>query len=199
MSDGTASQFLRLFIALSVPEDVRREIERAQGQLRRAVAPGAIRWTRPEQFHITLKFLGDVPSEQVAALERSVSTVCSGCPALRLSARGIGFFPGAQEPRVIWAGAGDNDGQLAELHRRMDEAVRRFVPAGKAERFAGHITLGRFKPGRRAAVEKLQERVVALRDRQFGDWLAGNVEIVRSELTSAGAAHTPLALIPLAG
>jgi len=199
MSGGNASGFLRLFIALAVPVDVRKEIGRAQGQLRRSAPPGAIRWTRPEQFHVTLKFLGDVPSEQVEALEQSVSKVCSSHPAIRLLARGIGFFPSAQKPRVIWAGTDDNGGRLAELHRQVDEAVRLFAPAAKAERFAGHITLGRFKPGRHAAVEKLQERVKFLRDRQFGDWLAGEVEIVRSELTSAGAMHTPLASFPLAG
>jgi RNA 2',3'-cyclic 3'-phosphodiesterase len=199
MSDDHSSAFLRLFIALAVPVDVRREIERAQAQLRRSAPPGAIRWARPEQFHLTLKFLGDVPSGQVAALEESVSRVSSSCPALQLSARGIGFFPGAQKPRVIWEGAGDHGGQLLELYRQMEEAVRPFAPAGKAERFAGHITLGRFKPGRHAVVEKLLERATLLRDWHYGDWLAGEVEIVRSELTSTGAAHTPLALFPLAG
>ncbi len=199
MSGDNASAFLRLFIAVAVPLDVRKEIERAQGQLRRSAPPGAIRWTRPEQFHVTLKFLGEVPSALVAALEQSVSKVCSNCPAMQLSASCIGFFPSAQRPRVIWAGAGDNRRRLAELYRQMDEAVRPIAPAGKPERFAGHITLGRFKPGRHTAIEKLLERATTLRDRQFGDWLAGEVEIVRSELTSAGAMHTPLASFPLAG
>jgi 2'-5' RNA ligase len=199
MFDDHPSPFLRLFLALAVPLDVRKEIGRAQGQLRRLAPPGAIRWTQPEQFHVTLKFLGDVPAEQVAALEQAVSGVCSGSPAQRLSARGIGFFPNAQKPRVIWAGTGDDRGQLAELHRQLDEAVRPFAPAGKPERFAGHITLGRFKSGRHAAVETLLERATVLRDRHFGDWLAGEVAIVRSELTSAGARHTPLATFPLAG
>jgi 2'-5' RNA ligase len=199
MSEDNPSAFLRLFIALAVPLAVRKEIGRAQSQLQRATRPGVIRWTRPEQFHVTLKFLGDVPSEQVAALEQSVARVCSGFQALRLSAQGIGFFPGAQKPRVIWAGIDDDNGQLSELYRKMDEAVQPFAPAGKPERFAGHITLGRFKPGRHAAVGGLLERATVLRERHFGDWPAGEVEIVRSELTSTGARHTPLATFPLSG
>jgi len=191
--------FLRLFIAIAIPPDVRQEIGRAQGQLKLDTAPGAIRWTRPEQFHVTLKYLGDVPAAQVAALEKAVATVCAGCPNLQLTARGIGFFPNAQRPRVIWAGAEDDSGQLTELHRQLDDAVRPFAPAEKPGKFSGHITLGRFKPGRHAAVEKLLERVTVFRDRQFGGWLAGEVEIVRSELTSTGAMHTPLATCPLAG
>ena len=106
MSDENSPAFLRLFIAIAVPPDVQKEIGRAQGQLRRSVPPGAIRWTRPDQFHVTLTFLGDVPAAQVAALEKSVSGVCAGFPALRLSANGVGFFPSEQKPRVIWAGAG---------------------------------------------------------------------------------------------
>jgi 2'-5' RNA ligase len=197
-SDNPSPAFLRLFIAIAVPPDVQKEIGRAQGQLRRNSPPGAIRWTRPEQFHVTLKYLGDVPAGQVAALEKSVSTVCAGLPALRLSAHGVGFFPSVQKPRVVWAGADDDSGQLAELFRQMDEAVRPFAPAEKPGKFAGHITLGRFKPGHRWAIERLLERATALRDRRFGDWRAGEVEIVRSELTSEGALHTPLASCPLA-
>ena len=176
---------------------MRQEIARAQSQLRRHAPPGAIRWTRPEQFHVTLKFLGDVPAAQVAALKESVSKVCTGFPALPLAAHGIGFFPGAQKPRVIWAGANDDSGQLAELFRQLDEALRPFAPAEKPQRFTGHITLGRFKPGHHCSISKLLERAAVLRDRHFGDWRAGAVEIVRSELTSTGALHMPLASFAL--
>lgn len=195
---NSSEPFLRVFIAIAVPPDVQQEIGRAQGQLRRNSPPGAIRWTQPEQFHITLKFLGDQLSEQVAALEESVSTVCVGLPALRLSAHGIGFFPNTEKPRVIWAGAEDTSEQLAELHRQIEDAMRPFVPAETPKRFTGHITLGRFKPGHHAMIEELLECATVLRRRHFGDWLAGGVEIVRSEPIPAGAMHTPLASCPLA-
>ncbi len=197
MTADNPAAFLRLFIALAVPPDVRQEIGRAQGQLRRNSPPGAIRWTRPEQFHVTLKFLGDVPSAQVAALEAAVAKVCVGFKVMKLSAHGIGFFPGAQPPRVLWAGVDDLSGQLAELHWQMDAAVRPFAPAERLERFTGHITLGRFKPGHHAATPNLLARATVLRDRHFGDWQAGAAEIVRSELTAAGVMHAPLALCPL--
>ncbi len=198
MTADIPAAFLRLFIALAVPADVRQEIWRAQGQLRRNAPPRAIRWTRPEQFHVTLKFLGDVPTTQVAALAEAVAKVCAGFKVLKLSAHGLGFFPSAQKPRVIWAGVDDGGGQLAELHRQMDLAVRPFAPAERLERFTGHITLGRFKPGHHGVMPNLLARATALRLRHFGDWRAGAVEIVRSELTADGATHTPLASCPLA-
>jgi len=71
--------FLRLFLALAVSPAVRQEIGRAHAKLQRHSPPGAIRWTRPDQFHVTLKFLGDVPAEHVAALEESVAAERGKC------------------------------------------------------------------------------------------------------------------------
>ena len=198
MTEPNPPPFLRLFIAIAVPLDVRQEIGRAQGRLQRNSPPGAIRWTRPEQFHVTLKFLGDVPSEHTAALEKSVAAVCSASSALRLSADGIGFFPNAHKPRVIWTGARDDSGLLSELHRQIDQALRWLAPAERPEKFTGHITLGRFKPGRPAAIQKLLELVSDLHGQHFGVWQAREVDIIRSELTSVGAEHLPIASLPLA-
>jgi len=198
MTEPNPSGFLRLFIAIPVPPDVREEIGRAQGRLQRHSPPGANRWTRPEQFHITLKFLGDVPAEQVDPLEKSTAAVCASFPVLALSARGIGFFPNERNPRVIWAGASDGSGRLSELHRQLDEALRWLAPAERAEKFTGHITLGRFKPGHHSAIPKLVELAADLRTRHFGDWQAREVEIVQSELKSDGAEYVKLASFPLA-
>jgi 2'-5' RNA ligase len=198
-TDELTPAFLRLFIALTVPRNVQKEIGRAQSQFRRSSPPGAIRWTRPEQFHVTLKFLGDVLAAQAEAPKVSISKGCAGFPALQLSAHGIGFFPNIQRPRVVWAGAGDGKGQLAELQRQMDEAARPFAPSEKPERFTGHITLGRFKPGHTAAIDKLLARAEIHRQWHFGDWEAGQVDIFRSKLTSAGAMHSLFASFPLAG
>jgi 2'-5' RNA ligase len=197
MSGENLPAFLRLFIALPVPAEVRDKIARAQGQLRRAAPSGAIRWTRPEQFHLTLKFLGDIPSAQLDALKQSVAEACASAPAFPLTAAGIGFFPHSQKSRVLWVGVEDATGQLAELHRRMHVAVLPFAPADCLERFSGHITLGRFKPGHFGSLENLLERAARLRTQNFGGWPAETVELVRSELTSDGATHTPIGIYRL--
>jgi 2'-5' RNA ligase len=191
--------FLRLFIAIAVPPEVRETIGRAQGRLQRHSPPGAMRWTRPDQFHVTLKFLGDVPEEDATAVAQSLRPICAASPALRLSAYGIGFFPNARQPRVIWAGVTDGQAQLVKVHRQIDDALRWLAPAERPEKFTGHITLGRFKPGHHVAIPKLLELAVGFRDRHCGAWQAGEVEIMRSELTSIGAEHTVMATFKLAG
>ena len=197
MATENPAPFLRLFLALAVPPEVRREIGRAQARLQRNSPPGTIRWAPLDQFHITLKFLGDVPAEHVTALQTSLGPVCAACPALQLSAEGIGFFPNARKPRVIWAGARDTGGRLGDLHGRIEEALRWLAPNELPEKFAGHITLGRLKPGGHAGIPKLIELARNLRERHFGEWRADQVELVRSELTPVRAEHTAMAAFPL--
>ena len=195
-----APPFLRLFLALPVPEAVRREITRARDQLRREVPPGIIRWTPPEQYHVTLKFLGDIPTDQVAALQSIIAQVAAPFPPLALTAHGLGSFPSLHSPRVLWTGAKEPTGQLTTLAQQLTEATRPFAPTEKPEAFTAHITLGRFKPGRFPLhPEKYQARFQRLIDQPFGTWPADAVELVRSELTATGARHEVLARCPLAG
>lgn len=198
MPDDNLPAFLRLFIALPVPAEVRGEIARAQGRLKRCSPPGAIRWTQPEQFHVTLKFLGDFPAAQLDDLKRFLASACDNSSALKMSAHAAGFFPNLVKPRVLWVGAGDEDGLLDELQGRIHAAILPFSPADRSERFAGHITLGRFKPGRHGSLEALLAQVAKLHSFRFGEWRAESVELVRSELTSVGATHQPIATFSLA-
>lgn len=178
----------RLFIAISLPTPVRKQIEHVQEQLRRTASPGSIRWTPPEQFHLTLNFLGDVPVECLEALQKAIAGVCAEVPPLELSAVGLGFFPDARHPRVIWVGAGDKHHKLAGLHHALAAAVAVFVPPRTAETFSGHITLGRFKQMRRHN-DPLLKFVAASAHRRFGDWTASAVELFRSDLHADGVVH----------
>jgi 2'-5' RNA ligase len=198
MTLGNPDEWLRLFVAIPVPEPVRDEIAVAQRELQSLAPRGVVRWTKPEQMHLTLKFLGGVPADRFEDLKESVQKVCAGRPSLRLRAKGIGFFPNARSPRVIWAGVGDEEERLADLQREIESAVRPFAAEPGAENFVGHLTLGRFKDARRREIEQLVNLAQAMGDRRFGEWMAREIEIVRSELFPAGARHTLLAAFPLA-
>jgi 2'-5' RNA ligase len=198
MTDKSSKEPLRLFVAILLPASIRDEIAVAQRELQPLAPRGVVRWTKPEQMHLTLKFLGGVPADHVEDLKKSVQMVCAGRPALRLRAKGIGFFPNACSPRVIWAGVGDEEGRLADLQKEIESAVRPFAAEPGAENFVGHLTLGRFKDARRREIEELLNHVQTIKDRVFGEWTAREIEIVRSELFPAGTRHTLLAAFPLA-
>jgi len=165
--------------------------------LRQLVSRDAIRWTKPEQFHLTLRFLGEVPAGRVAALQEAINAVCAGEPALRLRTQGVGFFPNARAPRVIWAGVNDGEGRLVDLQKEIEGAVQPFTQEQGTERFAGHVTIGRVKFLKRPEIEKLAAHAQAVKDRLFGEWTANEVELIRSDLLPTGASHTLLAAFRL--
>ena len=197
MPNETAPEHLRLFLALTVPEDVKSAIERAQKELRSAVSEGLVRWTRREQFHLTLRFLGNVDAERLQALEDSARKVCAGFGPFQAWARQVSFFPERGLPRVVWVGIQDRDARLLKLQLALQDATLGFSSEAPEKRFTGHVTLGRIKEIRRPQAEALMSAVASLRDRGFGEWTVSTVELMRSELSSAGALHTTLTALPL--
>jgi len=197
MASNSLTDPLRLFIAISIPEPVRDEIIRVQEELLPLVPRGVARWTRPDQFHLTLRFLGDVPADGVEDLKKSAGAVCRNARPLSLRAEGIGFFPNLRAPRVIWVGINDGAGRLVDLQQQIETAVGPFSPEPGEKNFTGHVTLGRLKNPRPADTRDLAARAQTLEKRLFGEWTSQEMEIIRSELSPAGARHTLLAAFRL--
>jgi 2'-5' RNA ligase len=206
----------RLFVAISPPEAVKDEIEKAQRQLGDALPGKFVRWTKREQFHLTFAFLGDVAEARVAELIEALRNVCRNFLPLRLRAERIGFFPDTRYPRVVWAGVQDEKGVLERLHEAVAAALEFLitenavqpgsagVPPARRQRsqdeaFIGHITVGRIQDLKRPEAEVLAKLALGMTTRFFGEWVADNVELIRSELSSGGSRYTTLATIPFSG
>jgi RNA 2',3'-cyclic 3'-phosphodiesterase len=198
MPESSPPETLRLFLAISVPEEVKDEMEKAQAELRRALPGDSVRWTKRAQFHLTLKFLGDVAAPRVVELTESLRGACENFAALRLRAEGIGFFPQRGFPRVIWIGLLDAGGELPALQKAVEGAVSGFTREQAEEKFSGHVTLGRARNLRRPQAELLEKLARGLAGRAFGEWRAEEVEIIQSELLSQGSRYTTLATARLA-
>src|SRR5437879_12788022 len=153
MIEPGAAEHVRLFIAGMIPEAVKTEIEKAQAEFRLALPQARIGWTKPEHFHLTLKFLGNVEADRIQLLTETVRGACRRFPALQLRAEQIGFFPSARRPRVIWARVHDTAGTLPRLQRAVETATRGFTTEGPEKEFTGHATLARIKTIQRAETE----------------------------------------------
>jgi len=193
----TEQKPLRLFIAIPLPEGVKREIEAAQTELRSLLQQSRVSWTRPEQFHLTLRFLGKVEAERLTALIDVMREVCNGFAALNLVAKDIGCFPNLRRPRVIWVQVEDTATQMVRLQQRIQAATQPFTSEEPAEKFHGHVTLGRAREIGLKESKLLAERAAAMEGRIFGEWPAVEVEILKSELSPHGARHGCIASIPL--
>jgi 2'-5' RNA ligase len=197
MSQAEQPRFHRLFVALSLPNAVKAEIQKAQGELRAALPDGSVRWIRPEHFHLTLRFLGNVAVDRIDALADKLRLTCRDFAPLQLRAERIGFFPQRGFPRVIWTAVSNKKQQLSPLQSAIQCATLEFTAEPSEKEFTGHITLGRAKKVRRREADALKHFAEKMRKRLFGEWTADTVELFKSELLFDGASHTVMATIPL--
>ena len=195
MSAG--AEKLRLFLALPVPSEVKAGLSAAQDELRLLLPRRTAGWTRTENMHLTLRFLGDVDGQRVEALIASVSSVMDGFGALPLVAERLGVFPDLRYPRVVWAWVHDEADRLAELQRRMVTATNEFTCERAEEKFTGHITLARIKQIKRPQADVIASFLQSAINRRFGEWTSEHLELIRSELSPDGSRYTCLARFPL--
>ena len=193
------SRHERLFVSIALPETVKDSLGALQNEMRRLLAGDTVRWTRREQFHLTLRFLGDVELARTEALQRALAGAGQACPPLRLRALGVGCFPDLRRPKVLWVGVTDGAGELARLQAAVKLASNAFTSEAPEARFTGHVTLARLRLLPRAEVDKLRQSVAGMRQQCLGEWTTGTMELMRSELVPQGARHSVVASIALQG
>jgi 2'-5' RNA ligase len=183
---------LRLFVAIAVPDDIKVRLAALQRELRERLGRSAISWTRPENIHLTLRFLGDVQSHRVGELTSALAAAVAPLAPLRLAVCGLGCFPNTLRPRVLWAGINDEARELGVLARRIAKATESFSNQPAEERFAGHLTLARVRRIGRDGSLALDRFIQETAARALESWRAESVELVRSELHPAGSRYTTL-------
>ena len=161
-------------------------------RLREGSGPG-VRWVRPEALHVTLRFLGNIGSEQIAPLRCSVGAAVSGLAPFRLGLGAVQHFPSSRRPRVVVLEVAP-EANLSELAAAVERGTREqgFEPDDRP--FRAHLTLGRMKSGggRAPAIRGL----VVPPDTGCA---VEEVVLFRSELRREGARYTPLERMSLAG
>ena len=188
----------RLFVAATPCEAVRDALAEVQTQLRPRLPPRAVKWTPPEQIHLTLRFLGAVRNDSVAELGKALARVAAEHTAFGLSAAGLGVFPSSHRPRVIWAGLAGNVSELAALQSSVQVATE---PWGEREDkpFHAHLTLGRVRDLPPSQLREVSGVLACFEAGALGDWNVRELELVRSELRPEGALHTRLRSYELRG
>ncbi|MFN2284536.1 MAG: RNA 2',3'-cyclic phosphodiesterase [Anaerolineae bacterium] len=185
---------LRTFIAIPLSPPVIAKLGDVQRALRRTCPERAVSWVKPENIHLTLFFLGDILPERQAPVEAALSVVARNVRPFTFSVQGAGAFPNLNRPRVIWVGMEEPSGQLALLHRAVNEAMENvgFQPENRP--FSPHLTLGRIR--RRISREDAHAVGDALQQIEvghLGDVTVGELIFFRSVLKSSGAEYTSLA------
>lgn len=181
----------RLFVAITPPHELRTPLLQARGLLRRRLPPQSVKWMEPDQMHLTLRFLGDVPVAEVDDVLRAVTRVAAGMQPFDLTLEGLGAFPPDRVPRVLWVGMSGALDALAALHAAMLAAT---APWGVREErpFHGHLTLGRVRDLRGDDARAFCAAWSDCALERVGRWRVTTAELFRSVLTKEGAIHTRL-------
>ncbi|MBI4340017.1 MAG: RNA 2',3'-cyclic phosphodiesterase [Chloroflexi bacterium] len=182
---------LRLFIAVELPAPVRGLVEQVLGDLSRRV-PVGVRWVRPEGVHLTLKFLGETPEEQMEAIGDALTLVAGSIPPFCLEVRGAGAFPNMRSPRVAWLGLDGETGALARVQGRLEDALVDLGFPAEERDFSPHLTLGRVNG--RLSTPQLSALARGLEEvgaRAFPAFLVEAMSLIESQLSSTGATYYP--------
>ena len=186
---------MRLFVALEIPAAVRDNLAAQVAELRELsakVADKRPRWVRPENLHVTLKFIGEVSPAKLEGIRGALSAIRSDAP-VQIEFRRLGFFPNEQHPRVLWAGL-DASPNLSSLARDIDGALETQGIARERRAFTPHLTLARFEPP--GLHEKLRAAIQKNGAREFGSFQTREFYLIESKLKPSGAEYTTLASYP---
>jgi len=161
-------------------------------QLKGELKDVPVRWVAPGNIHLTLKFLGNVPSVDVEAIKDLLQVVAGRHARFEIRLGGLGAFPNLNRPRVIWVGI-EALPALFELQQDIEDEVARLGYARENKKFSPHLTLGRVteKAGAqdyaRISQALAQEKVDIL-----GAVHVTHVDLYRSDLQPSGARYTRL-------
>jgi 2'-5' RNA ligase len=184
---------VRCFIAVELSPEVCRLLGERQRALAVILPADSVRWVRPEGTHLTLKFLGDVALGRLAELDAAMRSAVEGQPCLEVEVGGLGCFPSARRPRVIWVGVQDASGGLGRIQRAIEDSLERIGFAREVRPFSPHLTLGRLHEGLPALVAgKVGEALQAAEAGGICVMPVRAVKLFRSELRPGGAVYTAL-------
>ena len=148
----------------------------------------AVRWVRPEGLHLTLRFLGNVPTERIPELADAMRERLEGTPSFAVTLGGPEPFPAPRRPRVVVLGCSPAD-SVAELAARVEEGVVALGFPPERHRFKAHLTLGRLRSRRMPSLDHPGP--------EPAEWGVDRVVLFESELAHDGARYAPLETIPL--
>jgi RNA 2',3'-cyclic 3'-phosphodiesterase len=182
---------VRLFVALEIPVAVRDNLAALVRELSKLPSQAVgkpPRWVRPENLHVTLKFVGETAGVTLDAIRDALAGIRANKP-IDIKCQGLGFFPDEGCPQVLWAGL-DASANLPRLADDVDRALETVGVAREKRAFTPHLTLARFDPPR--LPEKLHDAITEAAARDFGAFQGREFHLIESKTKPSGAEYTTL-------
>lgn len=177
-----SEEAIRTFIAIDFPQEIKKELAVLIQEFQKTGVKAT--WSKVENLHLTLKFLGETPLDQLEKVKEALNSVAGRLQPFQASLRGMGGFPNNRRPRVVWVGVAAGEKEMVALAGQVEAALEPLGYEKEEREFTPHLTLGRIKfpKANRALEEKFSEG----EERSFGEWQVEEIELVKSTLHPAG-------------
>lgn len=172
-------------MAINIPRESIANLERELSLIRSVLGEKGIRWTKPENIHFTLAFLGETPDEKLKIINYKLQMIAKEFKPFDIKLKGMGIFPHLSRPRILWI-----DGESRELQKLGETFQKELKKDGfridDHKPFQAHLTIGRIKFADQNFKEKLSEIIDQYKEKQFGQFDAKSIEIMESKLEPEG-------------
>nr|WP_320016404.1 RNA 2',3'-cyclic phosphodiesterase [uncultured Desulfobacter sp.] len=177
---------IRCFIAIVLDAHTKRQLNRVQTAIRSTGIHAG--WPSAQNFHLTLKFLGDISEQALPCIKKMLSEAIADKTRFNITLNRLGVFPNIRHPKVIWIGSDKTIPELVNLQRDIDSRLNKCHPFVKEKKFSPHITIARIrhyaKPGTLKKALKIETGAIKIPVNQ--------IHLIESRLYSSGAVHSSL-------
>ncbi len=187
------AETIRTFIAIELNDQIKQIIRRFQDHLKPLGCD--ISWVKPENAHLTLKFLGDVKVKLIPSVTEALEGLSRDLRSFEMTLTQPGVFPDFRHPRVVWIGLDNPGGKLGQLAEAVETALGNIGFKKERRDFQTHITVGRVRTLKNVTqlCEGLRQFAVPSGSRQS----VSRIVLFKSTLTSQGSIYEPLSQIEL--
>lgn len=195
--NSISNQQIRSFIAIELPSEIKAGLLQLQTEMKSSDYT-FVKWVNVEGIHLTLKFLGNIPSLKVDEITGAMSNIVKGIPPFQLETACLGVFPNIRRPNVFWIGISGDLDKLSSLQERIDSVLEQRGFPKEKRAFNPHLTLARIKED--ASVQNRQEFGKLIENKNFSanyQFEVNSVFLMRSQLLSGGAVYHRLSQVIL--
>ena len=188
---------IRAFIAVQLPEGLKKELADLETQLKKN-SPPVIKWVDPNSIHITLKFLGEISPDSIEELMLAIEESARGIQPFQLEVRELGAFPGLDRTQILWVGIKGAMEKIEELEKRIEAHTAQLGFPRENRPFTPHLTLGRVRDGARPnELQRIGKLFSEINFSTSNHVDVKAIDLMKSRLTPTGAIYTCIGSVKL--
>lgn len=186
-------KLIRTFIAIELDGVSRHTLSSFIDEVKKAIR-GNINWTKIENLHFTLKFLGEISNTQIEEVSNIINKITIRHTPFEAKVTGIGFFPAIKRPRIIWAGISDGKENMLKIANDIESSIEHLGFKKENREFTAHLTIARVRDYHIKIDHKILD---ALSKEDICTFKVDHITLFKSELLPSGPVYSILKEFPL--